>query len=526
MADPVPTNAALQILAQLRDLWSKQAKGRKLVAIIALVAVIGVVAWSTLLHHGPEWTVVDDGSSPDALHDLKVSLGAENIPTRMTDGKLEVPSDRADDARAIAAKDGQTHIGAGMEDFRVANLGVSSFGEQVNYHHALEGELARTITALGPINHARVHLTFGKHSVFKDQEIAPTASVQLHVRGGQRLTTEQVRGVRQLVANSVEGLKPEAVTLVDATGPLESGPPTAADRTAEIERGATTRVRALLEQVVGPNKVLVVTTADVDYRKITQTEDLFDKDREATRSETRNIESPNAATQASGVAGTQGNLQGGGGPTAPGAANQKLQETKNYEVSHTVRQTTNPESTLQRLHLAVVVDYKADKDGKPVPRTPAELAELTAIARGAAGIDDARGDKVEVRSMQFVADAEPVAATPVATSATAELPLIPIAIGGGALLLVVAFLVFRRARKRRAAKSGPTSISLALPAPIAELERALEARPSLGTPERPGLPAGRPIQERVLDVVRADVDRTAGLLTAWLSEPAPKGAKS
>jgi flagellar M-ring protein FliF len=184
---------------------------------------------------------------------------------------------------------------------------------------------------------------------------------------------------------------------------------------------------------------------------------------------------------------------------------------------------------LQKLHLAVLVDYKDGADGKPVPRTDQELAELTALARQAAGLDDARGDKIEVRAIPFAADPDAIAAA-AAPPAASKLPLpLPILIGAGAGALVLAFVLFVVLGRRTRPEPAPT---LALPAPVGELERVLEARPS-GAPraltetdaDGQSLLSGRSVRDRVLDAVRGDVDRTAGVLTAWLAEPPRKAAK-
>jgi len=214
-----------------------------------------------------------------------------------------------------------------------------------------------------------------------------------------------------------------------------------------------------------------------------------------------------------------------GGSATPG---QRLQETKNYEVSRTVRQTTKPDVLLQKLHVAIVVDYKTGSNGKPAPRGDKELAELTALARQAAGLDDTRGDKIELRAIPFASDGDAAlaAATPAKTVLPASLPVL-IGAGAGLLaILIAAALLIRRGRRM------PPQPTLALPAAVGELERVLEARPSTagaaGELESAAEPAnllpGRTVRDRVLDAVRADVDRTAGVLTAWLAEP-KKGTK-
>jgi flagellar M-ring protein FliF len=284
----------------------------------------------------------------------------------------------------------------------------------------------------------------------------------------------------------------------------------------------------MLERVVGPGKVSVVTTADVDEGKVSETQEIYDHEHPVIRSETRTVEGADAIAGIGGIAGTRGNLPGApaAAPTAGSNSPERLQETKNYELSRTVRQTQKADSQLTRLHVAVVVDFKTGADGKPAARSDQELAELTALAKQAAGIDDARGDKIELHSIPFVPDPEQVAAAAVPPAKPA-LPMMWIAIGGGAALLVLVTVMMLVLRKKK--RPAETAGALALPVPIAELERALEARAPAGlaaapTENQPLLP-GRTVRDRVLEAVRGDVDRAAEVLTAWLAEPPRKGAK-
>ena len=506
---------------------------------------------------------------PDDNQEIMAVLEQRGVQARLANNKVEVKVDDVDKARSITAAAGLPRTGKGFELFDGNHLGQSSFAEQVNFRRGLQGELARSITSLAQVQSARVHLAMGKRSVFKEQEAAATASVALQMFPGQQLAPEQVRGIRQMVAASVEGMKAESVVIVDNHGNLlDAAEPTAANKTAAIEQGITGRVRGMLEKIVGVGKVSVTTTAVVDQNEVQETQELFDNTNPVLRSESRTVEGngaldPTTLNSVGGVAGSRGNLPGaqpsGGGsgassPSGPSnpATNGRLQETKNFEISRTVRQVKKPDAQLQKIYVAVVIDEPLGKDGKPVARDEKEMTELTALARQAAGIDDARGDKIDVRSIAFapeVPDVEPVI-KPTGLAALIPVPL-PIAgaAAGGFVVLVLGAIFLLKGRKRQKAEAAITKRkpSLALPAALSDIEKALDAKPNLtlggddamsladtlpAVAQAAALPPGGSARDRVLSAVKNDVDRAAEVLTAWLSEPpakqpaiAAKGAK-
>lgn len=549
MAD-APTQGPSAVVNQLKELWGKQSRGRRMLALLVVIGVLGFVIVTRLVSGSAPYAVVAEGASPDDNQEMLAVLEQRNMPVRLANGKVEVKTEKLDQARAIIAAAGLPHIGKGLELFDGSHLGQSSFAEQVNFRRGLQGELARSITALAQVQNARVHLALGKRSVFKDRDEGATASVALHLYPGQQLTPDQVRGIRSLVAASVEGMRADAVVIVDNHGNLLDGAePTAANKSLAIEQSVTSRVRSMLERVVGPGKVWVVTTAVVDDREVSETQEVFDNTNPVLRSESRTVEGmdPTVLDGVGGVAGTRGNLPGAqpagaGGGSAATNQNGRLQETKNFEISRTVRQVKKPDAQLAKLFLAVVVDYKTGADGKPAARDDKELAELTALARQAAGIDDARGDKIDVRSIPFVTDVEAAAGDAAGAKPAEQLLPVPlpvaIAAGAGLLVLIAVVILVMRSKKGKRKQLDAQPGSLALPAPVAELERALDARLSSDDStlppaiEKPALPPGGSTRDRVLAAVRADVERAAEVLTAWLSEPPPKpmpatkGAKS
>src|SRR5512132_207181 len=132
MAD-APLTGPLAVANQLKELWGRQPRRRRMLAVSVVLGIAGVIAYSTLVHHVEPWTAVAGSASPEDAQELYAVLSGRNLPVRLRDGKVEVETDRLTEARAIAASAGLPHTGKGLELFDASSLGQSSFAEQVNY---------------------------------------------------------------------------------------------------------------------------------------------------------------------------------------------------------------------------------------------------------------------------------------------------------------------------------------------------------------------------------------------------------
>jgi flagellar M-ring protein FliF len=518
-----------QVLTQLRGLWQKLTPRRRVAAAVALAGTAAALLYVSRGGPGPDYAPLYTGLTPQDAGEIAAELQAQSTPYRMTAGgtAIEVPASEVPRVRMAMASAGLPRAGGvGFEIFDEQKFGTSSFVEQVNYRRALQGELSRSIAALDAVDSARVHLAMGRRSVFRDADEPPSASVGLKLARGRELGRAQVQGIVHLVSSSVDGLNPDRVVVIDDRGNvLSSGDATAGnDASSELEASLTKRVREMVEKVVGAGHAQVVVTAQMDQHKVDETEELYDKDKTALRSESRVVEGAGSDLgTVGGVAGARGNLPGSPAPTATAGAGggnvQRLQETKNYEVNRVVRRTVGPDVQVKRLHVAVLVDHKAAaKAGDPpVARTPQELEQIAAIARESAGLDNERGDRLEVRNVPFTPSGDEGAGEAAAAAVPPwQQPSVLAAAGGGALLVLAAIVMLLRRRKRKRATARP---ALVLPAPVSALEAALAMGELPDAQDAKHLAlAERAIHERVVDVVRAEPARAARVLSAWLAE--------
>src|ERR1700732_1561793 len=142
-------------------------------------------------------------------------LEALNVPYQLKaeGAQILVPSDQVARLRIAMAEGGLPHGGSvGYEIFdKTESLGTSNFVQNVNSLRALEGELARTISSIGAVQGARVHLVLGTRELFSRDKQEPSASIVLKTRGVERLGKTQVAAIQHLVAAAVPGLRPARI---------------------------------------------------------------------------------------------------------------------------------------------------------------------------------------------------------------------------------------------------------------------------------------------------------------------------
>ena len=342
--------------------------------------------------------------------------------TRQDGQTILVP--RADMAKIrmeMAGKGLPTGGGVGYEIFDKGDaFSSTSFVQGINHLRALEGELSRTIRAIGRVASARVHLVLPEKRLFERDREPPRASIVLKLRG--ELEPGQVRAVRHLVASAVEGLKPERVSIVDERGRLLAdgaqgdaalGGLGVEEKQTAIERRLRAQVEEIVAGAVGSGRARVQVAAELDLNRIENRSETFDPESRVVRSTQTRSEKQTTANPDGTV--SVGNELPGANGQAPGAAardaSDKNDETTNYEISRTTRTETLDGGRLKRLSVAVLVDgvYARGADGASAyqPRPPEELDRIAALVRTAVGFDRNRGDQIEVVNLRF-ADAPAV----------------------------------------------------------------------------------------------------------------------
>ncbi len=401
----------------------------RLAAVLGVAAGVAAVLVAVMLRVG---------QAPDALlysnldlreaSEIGAALDQAGIKySSKGDGStIFVSRDEVGTARLMLAGKGLVTSGSvGYEIFdNQSVLGQTEFQQNLNEQRALQGELSRTIMSMRGITSARVHITMPRREMFQAAATDPTAAVVVGV-GGRDLSADQVRAIRNVVASSVPNLKPDKVTVTDqsnrtlAAGSEDTGftSATAEAAKATTESQLQTRIKDIVEGVVGAGAARVQVTADIDHSRSTTQEQKFDPDGQVVRSTSTNgSQSQDTTGQADGGVTATNNIPGGQAPnTTPiGSTNSENTETTNYEISNTTTTTVKEPGEVKKLSVSVAVDGKytpaADGKGEPTyaPRTAEEVQQIKTLVAAAVGIDETRGDKIEVVNVRF--NREPSAA--------------------------------------------------------------------------------------------------------------------
>lgn len=356
-------------------------------------------------------------------------LEAQKIPYEVdSSGSLiRVPSDQVGKLRMVMAADGLPKGGSiGYEIFdQKEGFGTTSFVQNINHLRALEGELARTISSMNPIQTARVHLVLPQHELFSHGTQTPTASIFIKTRGGTVLTREQIAAIQHLIAASVPQLQPNQVSIVDDRGNLLAKPAdnngvggsgdSPDDMRMNFEQAQVKKIEELLAQTLGFGKVRAQVSADLDFDRITTNSEIFDPESQVVRSTQSTTED---ATNSEGGGGGQGvsvsnnlpanptQIAAAASPSpAPSNKNSRTEETINYEINKTIRNQVRESGQVKRLSVAVVIDDASTTDDKGnvtyKPRSDEEIKKIRDLVASAVNFDANRGDTLQVTNMHF-----------------------------------------------------------------------------------------------------------------------------
>ena len=413
------------ILGQFQEFYKSLGPTKRLALVASIF--IGFVAISSVVFmaSGKDYAVLLTNIPTEQVPTIIEKLNAKNIPYQLKDdGKtITVPKDFLHATQMqLMSEVGSSKMGTiGLEIFDKQEFGINSYAQKINYQRALQGELIRAINTLNPVKQSKVILAIPAKKTMMEDSSPPSASVVLELHPGKELTAEQVRGIRFLVANAVEGMDPERVTVLDDRGKMISrqsdgttgGSNEIMELKSKVEKELEGRIETILSKVVGNGKIVAKVDATINHKMVTAVEETVDPDKTAIRSQTSQEESLDGArTNPTGVPGSRSNIPGAEDNNGQVGFKQDVKKelkTINYEVPKTVRNIKEAAGAVEKISVAVLIDGVTTTIAKPdgtfdtkwAPRTVEEIAKYESLVKNAVGYMSARGDNIKIESIQF-----------------------------------------------------------------------------------------------------------------------------
>ncbi len=410
--------------AQLREIWNQLGWTQRITVVSATVllasGLLGIAWWSS---RTPYSLLYGRLSSAEAGK-VVAALDAAKVPYKIGEGgsAILVPQEKVYSVRMQLAGQGIPNSdGVGFEIFDKPNFGISDFVQRADYIRAMDGELAHTISQINAVESARVMIVMPENRLLLDQDKQPTASVFVHVRGGTALDPQTVNAIRFLVANSVEGLKPNHVTVVDNLGNVLSAnegndslaglsnSQLAAQRA--LEQSLTQKAQGMLDKVLGPGQAVVRVSAELNFDTLTRTSESYDPDGQVVSMQTKNDDTTRTTSSTPKLAaGISANTNASSNSTdvadtpATTTQNERTTSTIQYQISKTTSNLVHTAGGIKRLTAAVTVAEQTKGSGADrqfLKRTPQQLQQLSGIVSNAIGLDPARGDTITLEEMPF-----------------------------------------------------------------------------------------------------------------------------
>jgi len=426
------------LFSQLVIVFGKLTQAQKTIIAAAVAGIISFLIFLVVYTSDSPSTkdegyqVLFESLTPQDAAQVVAQLEKDKIPYRIPrDNVIEVPKEVVYKERITIASMGIPKEGhVGFELFDKQEFGATNFDQEVKFRRALEGELARSIDSLSPVEKSSVSLALPKETLFVSEEVPPSASVMVQLYEDRKLTPKQIRGIKKLVAAAVPKLKAENVTLINSEG--ESLGDSDSDammgelsqmqqqyKTKEEKKQEEKIINVLAPFIGGKDRVVAKVTIEYDFSEQSSTSEKYDPEN-VVRSEQTSEEKRDGASPAAvgGVPGAVSNIgpsdvNGSSGVSGSSEKYEKTTGTTNFEISKTVSTTKMEFARIKRITAAVVVDgkYEAKKvengatgdEMAYVPLDQTQLDAITSLTKQSIGIDDVRGDLVTVRNFEFQA---------------------------------------------------------------------------------------------------------------------------
>lgn len=515
------------------EFWQKLTSPQKVITIVApllvLTALISLVSWAGKIEYVSlfnDLTATEAGQITNGLKDLNVGYKLENGGS-----SILVPKDKVAEVRLGLANAGLPQGSQFSFDYlNQTRLGETDSDRKIRYTLALQNELETTLKTMAWVKNAWVNVVMPEQSLFAETQNPTTAAVTLELAAGASVGDQQVKSIANLLASSVEGLAIENVTIVDTKGNTLSdvlanndlGQLSVAQLQyqQQVEENTQKKVQSMLDKSFN-GKTVVRVNASIDFDKTKIVQETHGPGAIEGRQETNEMSSNTDSS--GGVTGITPNVPGYETPVGgnSGSYSSSSSVTENRKVDTTQQEKTVAPGAIKRLSISVMADADTFNEG--------QLEQIKALVSSAAGLDETRGDQIQVAALPFDKSGALENEQAMADYAKRQQLMTYIELGLALLLVLVLLVIFLRAKRKKKKEKELAALDMAIPinsatetAEMLMAQKLAEDQAEANLAKKSIKSAEdiqkQKIKEAVDDYSRKNPDEVARLVKSWLAE--------
>ncbi len=397
------------LLTRLKTWWETADRTQKAVTVFGSVFLVLLLAGTFYFASRPHMALAFSNLDSAEVGSVTSEIEKLGIPVQYNDsGDVQVPADKVAEVHAKLALAGKLPTPGHLGDSLMQIGPTTTDGvEKERIKNIQQNDLAAAIEDIKGISKANVQLNLGDASAFADENKPASASVEVTLGPNATMGPGEGRAIAMLVSNSVVGLSPDKVFVLDNSGkPLydpsrgsdgSSGNEKISQEIAEKNRRQE-ELQEQLDRAFGRNNTQVLVNLELNYDKKSEEDDTHPPAKSPSEKETQDeTMSGDAGGLVGGLAGAVSN---GVTPTTPPPPTPgKKYENKSTTEVHPVDEkhvtTEVAVGGLKSMSIAAMVNSTPlGADGKPVVVDPKSVQSF---------LDDYLKNFSQTDSQHFVA---------------------------------------------------------------------------------------------------------------------------
>lgn len=306
--------------------------------------------------------------------------------TKSTIYMKEYTQSQRDRALLAIVKSGLMDQNVGLEIFDKGDFTSTKEDKRIRLARAINGELARLIRKISPIENASVFVSIPEQTMFTSMQKPITATVQITIPNGDKLDQIKIKAITNLLLGSVTGLTADNISITDTNGNVYSSIISAEDemldKAQENDKYMQQKVAAQLDRLIGKGNYVATVSTFLRQAPVEKTSITYDPARKTAVSEQSfneglgdRTQDNNRGTNAVSVYLPNG-LPSSGSDSSQNRSYQRTARETQYGVSKTQTNEYMKPGVVEEISVAVTME----KSALPPDTTLEELKDLIASA--------------------------------------------------------------------------------------------------------------------------------------------------